>query len=455
MQTSYAQAVASFGIERGVIDSRIDYVSMNELYAQTRRSQEEAERLAREELSAKVRIEPPGHMVARPQEYAAQQQERVTAAVMPTVEAMARRAQVLEHKVMRQDRFLADAAERQRAYKSMVGDLRRANLETVMSALGGQRDRYDKRKWHLGHEVISINAEKFYNHSRQQGGGGAIDLVMHTTNYSFNEAVAYLRQEVGFEAAVHHAARYAQEVAEREPMPPFKRPDEAPEKWPQVRTYLIQERALSAHDVDLLHSGQRLYADHRGNAVFLRTDEKHAATGAYLRGTGPGSTYAGLAPGTRREAGWFNWLAPGPEREQRQVQLIVAESPIDALSALEIYRRSPQWRDVYQVTIASTDGMGALPKPLIEKTLKDGGIVRVATDNDPAGERLWESIRDQYGDKVVRDRPILKDWNDVLREPERARQELDNRERMRQRSPSPIPHPPSRERKQDRRSRER
>ena len=87
-----------------------------------------------------------------------------------------------------------------------------------MTALGGEQERDDRHTWHLGAEVITTSGEKFYSHTRRQGGVGAIDLVMHAQpGYGFNEAVTYLSRNLGVDVAVVAAARHAQTIAEREP----------------------------------------------------------------------------------------------------------------------------------------------------------------------------------------------------------------------------------------------
>ena len=110
---------------------------------------------------------------------------------------------------------------------------------------------------------------------------------------------------------------------------------------------------------------------------------------------------------------------------------MLAESPIDALSwqvarALGGLASGP-------LTVASTDGLGALPWRQIVATQQDRGAVRVATDHDRSGERLWQELSGRYPSEetfawLVRERPALKDWNDDLRFPAQA-EEMRERER--------------------------
>jgi len=193
-------------------------------------------------------------------------------------------------------------------------------------------------------------------------------------------------------------------------------------------------RALPERLVDELHKEGTLYADGRGNAVFLRRDHAGQATGAFLRGTEPGSDYKGLAAGTRRDAGHFSHTTPatgeGPSWGQRPT-LVIVESPIDALSWQAA--RAPGGLASGPLTVASTDGLGTLPWREIVATQQDRGVVCVATDHDRAGERVWRELSDRYPSeetfgRLVRDRPALKDWNDDLRFPAQA-EEMRERER--------------------------
>ena len=107
-------------------------------------------------------------------------------------------------------------AEREQASKAMLAHLRTVNLGTVMTALGGSLDREDWRKWHLGDEVISITGEKFQSLTRQQGGNGAIELVMHARpGYDFTMLSCSSAREWDADVAVVAAARYAQGIAAR------------------------------------------------------------------------------------------------------------------------------------------------------------------------------------------------------------------------------------------------
>jgi len=306
-------------------------------------------------------------------------------------------------------------------YKALVAQARQLDLRDTIQTLGGAQDRYDTHKWRVNDEHISINGERFYNHDRQSGGGGSIDLVMHVTGYTFKQAVAYLNHEAGPElavaAAAQHGARQGQEIAERGERAPFMQPQADEDRWPQVRAYLVEGRGIPRGMIDELHERRTLYADHRANAVFLRTDEDGQAVGASLRGTLPGSEFQGLAYGTRRDEGHFSYsLTVGAPDRYAAPQYHVVESPIDALSRAALIQRAGE-RGEY--VFLSNDGHGDLPKRQIEEGLARQALVHCGFDNDAGGAKLWAQVKEAYPreEAIVRERPPSgsKDWNDALR----------------------------------------
>jgi Plasmid recombination enzyme/Protein of unknown function (DUF3991) len=426
LQTNYAAKVAPLGLERGIEGSVATHQEVKRWYAQV----EQPPREVTQQVSAAVQIEPPGTVVARPREYARQQHDRVVASVTQHAEALARQCEALAWKVERQERQIDAMAKRDPEQRARVALLREVELPRVMTALGATRDERDDSKWHLAGEVISVNGQKFYNHDRQQGGGGAIDLVMHAQGYTFKEAVAWLRDEVGREeavaAVVTTAAAQAQEIADREPRPPFREPEPQPSRWPQVRRHLIERCSLPRSFVDSLHDQGKVYADRRNNAVFLRTNDRGEVTGAHLIGTWEGNPFAGVAAGTRKNEGWFQVTVRGQQSaEEAPPTLIIAGSPVDAVAVLEIHRLAQEGRECGPVTVIAVDSAGGLPHQAIREALQRGGVVRVAVDNDPSGDRIWRQVHEQYPDPVtvVRDRPTLGDWTDVLREQQSQRAE--------------------------------
>ncbi len=435
MQDSYAAAVRDLGLERGVRGSVADHQTVKEFYAKI-----EEPTPAPELVKERLEVDRPSRLVTNPERWAAEQHEKIAERLAPVVDAALVKATHYEQQAAKAEanivvlqgqvrEVLRERDTLREDYRALAAQVRAIDLPTVIERLGGVQDRYDAHKYRLDGEHISINDARFFNHDRQQGGGGAIDLVMHTAGYDYREAVAYLRDTHGAEAAIGaatwHTARagqqQAQEIVEHAERPAFRAPTPNEDRWPQVRTYVVEQRQLPAGLVDDLHARGVVYADHRSNAVFIRQGADGQAVGASLRGTLPGSDFKGLAVGTRRDEGHFSltvtvgepspWIAP---------QVYLTESPIDAISRAALLMQAGE-RGHH--TIVSTDGHGSLPTRQIDEALAHRALIHAGFDNDKGGDTLWARVMERYPDdagerigRIVRDRPPVgvKDWADAL-----------------------------------------
>lgn len=267
--------------------------------------------------------------------------------------------------------------------------LRSIPLDRVLPLIGAQPDRFDHRKWHTPRGDISVTGLKFMNWHLATGGGGAIDLVIHVLGLDFKDAVDWL--------ALHFP-----EASSLHPMPPIpphsniQLPLPAPDKLNQVTNYLINHRRLPpALLCPLIESGS-LYADARANAVFLMHAPHNLPVGAELRGSS--SCWRGLAPGSRKDLGFFSIPT------QPMPSIILCESAIDAISCFALHP-----------THRCLSTAGARPNPSwLPRIIASASHVLCAFDSDPTGDAMAHSLISQHP-SVQRLRPPLKDWNDVLR----------------------------------------
>ena len=465
MHDDYQRAVSDFGLERGERGSKRTHLTMQQMYART----EQARDQARGQVAARVEIAPPGLIVRDPQRYKAAQEDKVRSQVIEPLAEGAVRVRLAEDRARRAEASVAALHERvqkvegeKRAmsedYKKLIAQVKGIDLTDVLRALGGERDQYDTHLWRVNGEHISVNPARdggqvFYNHDREKGSRGAIDLVMQVTGYDFRQAVAYLAQAGGRDLAVAAAAQYgarqgeaiASRVEQGKERAPLVLPERAEELWPHVCAYLVEGRAIPRGIVDELHDAGTVYAaryvDAKGqahtNAVFVRHDAEGRAIGASWRGADPGSTLSGLATGTVREAGHFSYRVGEPVA-YKVPQYIIAESPIDAMSCHALLVAEQGGRLAGEYVFVSTDGHGALPTRQIEEGLTMGALVRCAFDNDADGEKLWAKVREAYPDAatITRDRPpaAVKDWNQALQQAhEREQGQKQTPERMRAR----------------------
>jgi hypothetical protein len=278
--------------------------------------------------------------------------------------------------------------------------VRTVPLEAVLLARGAVRDRRDRHKWHTEQGPLSVTGEKFTNWCRGQGGGGAIDLVMHLAGVDFRTALAWLQQHLPTSPLA--SGQSTAHIPDKEPAAAEKPgtlrlPVRDDRLLDRVRHYLTQRRGIAASLIEPLVQSGKLYADRRGNAVFLLVAGKaQRPVGAELRGTGP-RVWRGMAPGTRKDAGYF-WIGAPGSRE-----IVVCESAIDAMSCFQLH---PQ-----RICI-STSGVRADP-PWLRALLARGYAVLCGFDADDPGDAAAAAMI-ALNPAICRLRPPLHDWNEVL-----------------------------------------
>ncbi len=281
---------------------------------------------------------------------------------------------------------------------------RAAPLESVLLLRGAVRDGRDRHKWHTERGSLSVTGPRFMNWHTQRGGGGAIDLVMHLAGVDFRGALAWLEGHLADGLAAGGRGtrlRVAVNSNKGTPHPEtsggLRLPDRDDGFLGRVRRYLTERRHLAASVIEPLIESGKVYADGRGNAVFvLLAGKASRPVGAELRGTGP-RVWRGMAPGTRKDCGYF-WVGHAGPR-----QIILCESAIDALSCFQM--------DPQQICI-STSGVRADP-PWLRGLLARGYELYCGFDADQPGDAAAARMIALHP-AVKRLRPPTHDWNDVL-----------------------------------------
>jgi hypothetical protein len=270
--------------------------------------------------------------------------------------------------------------------RDRLHQLRAIPLESVLVASAAQRDPHDKAKWHTAKGPISITGMKFMNWNQGHGGGGAIDLAMHLNGLDFKAAVDWL----GRCFSIPHYL----------PSPPAPHslvlplPDRS--KLHAIEHYLIHGRAIRASLIETLVESGKLYADTRANAVCLLLGKENEPVGAELRGTGT-SRWRGMAPGSRKDLGYFCVAAP------HATKIVLCESAIDAMSCLLLCPDS---------VCVSTSGVRSNPQWL-PSLLSRSCPTYCGFDADPTGDAMAQQMIRLYP-QIRRLRPTEHDWNDVL-----------------------------------------
>lgn len=280
--------------------------------------------------------------------------------------------------------------------------LRSIELTWILPLCGCTPHRLDKRKWHTPVGIISVNGMKFMNWSTGKGGGGAIDLICHIRGDHFKQAVEWLIHNFEPAIALSSPAASAPEKQTRsshrqsQSPRPFRPPTQDPRKIPRITHYLCVTRALPLEIVTRLIDAGTLYADNRGNAVFLLLGKEKKVVGAELRGTGS-TKWRGMAPGSFKKLGCFYVLGESNRK------MVLCESAIDAVSCHVLY---PEY------TAISTSGAHHDPAWL-KKFIANGCDVFCGFDADPTGDTLARKMMELHP-SVKRLRPDRHDWNEVL-----------------------------------------
>jgi hypothetical protein len=283
----------------------------------------------------------------------------------------------------------AQALGRVVSWRQRAQRLRGVPLVAVLRLIGAQPDRYDPHKWHTCRGVLSVTGTRFMNWNCGQGGGGAIDLVIHLHQLGFGPALKWLESHFGAAGIVAPSPSPRRSLA----LPP-----PSPEHLEGVRRYLSQERHLPAALLEGLIGSGSLYADARANAVFILRSKLHEPVGAELRGT-TAVPWRGMAPGSCKDRGFFA-VPTAP----LLATIVLCESAIDAMSCHALH---PQYRCL------STAGTRPNPAWLAE-LLGHADQLYCGFDSDDTGEAMAQSMMRLYP-AIQRLRPSRKDWNDVLR----------------------------------------
>lgn len=285
-------------------------------------------------------------------------------------------------------------------FRERANAVRDIPLEVVLNLRGAVRDLRDRAKWHTERGTLSVSGDQFMNWQQECGAGGAIDLVMHLAALDYREAVVWLEQHAGGARVVPTRGTrtpYPKALVGQRAAPTLRLPPRDDRMLGRVWEYLAGRRHLAASFLEPLIQSGRLYADSRGNAVFvLMAGKPNRPVGAELRGTGL-DTWRGMAPGSDKDAGFF-WIGRESSRH-----IVLCESAIDAISCCQMH---PE-----RICI-STSGVRANPWWL--KTLIARGYhIHCGFDTDTAGQTAAARMIAIHP-TVDRLRPPAHDWNDAL-----------------------------------------
>jgi hypothetical protein len=278
-------------------------------------------------------------------------------------------------------------------FRRRADAVRNVSLDAVLIYRGAVRDPRDKSRWRTEQGPVTVTGAKFTSWHGGHGGGGAIDLVMHLADVDVRQAVAWLEQHMAVGEAPHSSSDHSS--VER-PAGKLRLPAANERMLGRVIQYLVGRHLPVGLLAPLIESG-RLYADNRGNAVFLLVAGKaNRPVGAELRGTSH-RIWRGMAPGTCKDAGYF-WVG-----SRSPSKIILCESAIDSISCSQLHP---------DCICISTSRVRANPRWLCGLIARRYEI-HCGFDADEAGDAAADAMLARYPG-LQRLPPPAHDWNDAL-----------------------------------------
>ncbi|MCW1929579.1 DUF3991 and TOPRIM domain-containing protein [Bhargavaea beijingensis] len=251
---------------------------------------------------------------------------------------------------------------------------------------------------------INVNGNWFWN-SRGEGGYGPISLARIYYNLSFQHAVRDINNQSVSKNFTHNIQAEKQKT--------YAYPKQY-ERSTQKHTmdYLVNERKIDKNIVDFLIRQDLLAEDKLKNCVFKWKTSDGKIIGADRQGTAPtdGKRSHKHIDAFSKSDGGFRFDIGTPDR------IAIFESPIDALSYLELKRPN-------NIRLASMSGLKDPTAVRFVKDLNRDCIDRgdrtkeiiLAVDNDEGGKEFVQRMQSIFNPDITKvDIPHLKDWNLVL-----------------------------------------
>lgn len=293
-----------------------------------------------------------------------------------------------------------------------VQSARDVNVLRICDELGIRYEQESYHEYHLvDHHSLKIHPVKGWYWFSQEIGGNAIDFLIKYVGYQFTDAMKFLLRLAGrleeFITGMIPLKRkslpdnYFPMIPGGIKLPPFSR------KWDRSVNYLIDKRGIDRQIVTDAMADVKLYEDAKHhNCVFVAYDDYGTPKSASLRSTGRKVFKGDLKGSIKRYAFTLGRSAAHT--------IHVFESAIDAMSYMTIAKLSDlPLDDLY----LSLDGSAVKPLDNWLQRHPEADTIIIHTDNDDAGEKAAETIRNSFKDKrrIIDARPKdLKDCNEVL-----------------------------------------
>lgn len=264
------------------------------------------------------------------------------------------------------------------------------------------------------HDSVKFRDHVWYRHSTEEG-GTAIDFLRTFYNMSFQDAVITLLDG-------KYGDDDSAQLIEHKSEPKKKETFYLPEKYKnnnRVYGYLCNFRCIDFKVASFFVNKKYIYESRdKHNCVFVGYDEKHKPRYAALKGTNSNRPFTGEVSNSNKEYA-FNYLGGSDT-------LYVFEAAIDMLSFLSLFRLGVSWKKDNYVAL------GALSRLALDRILNANDSIKHITlclDNDSMSKENRGQIAAQKFTAIYKEKgyivetlvPILKDWNEDLKEKRGAR----------------------------------
>jgi len=388
MQDHYANDMQRFGLDRGLKGSKAKHLTMKQISSSL--------------AQAKPKLEPVFHKVIKNHEQKIVGHDLVETKEIKVVSnksaknavLLAQSVPLLRNKNKELERQLSQKIVRESKLEreAKLSLLREQNLIEVAEKFGFIQDKKDKKVYRRNYDdmKISINNSKFFDFKNNQGGGGAIDFVMHVQKTDFKNAVSLLSHEISPDFAALSVAKNAvkKEINTIKSEYKLSPPDRAFHLSEKAKSWLHEVRKIPKKIINDWYAQGLFYANKFGSdewQIIWKQSEN-----AYLR-ENP----------LKKFKGWVLGSTPETLLVSDSARVAVVESHVDAMSL--------QAMD-HEIGICVAAGLSNVPKA-VEMLKALGKEVVIAVDNDTAGDDMARQFQN-----LQRITPKAKDWNDDLRE---------------------------------------
>lgn len=266
----------------------------------------------------------------------------------------------------------------------------------------------DKKKSSKKHAVLTDGVSKVVVSRNENGhyiyfdvatgkGGSIIDLVQDLTHKNLGQVRKELRRYVGGEIERHSSSLspiHLEKSSKDE-----RAVAQLAERWSTLKT--LDQRYINSRGISQVDDRfSNIKTDDRGNTCF-----PHYAAGAGIVGwEKKNHQFTGFEKGSLRGESVY-----ATTNLKSASQVVIVESGIDALSHAQLFNTD---NSVAYVSIG-----GQLTDKQVEliKEITHGKHIVIATDNDEAGFKYAEKLKDALGQQVSWQIPESKDWNDDLK----------------------------------------